>query len=216
MKAQYAVKLHGSHFPTTSGTTSACRHTIVHGADRLATLGAGLAHIRASSAHLSMQRRGAQHEIRGQLANIGAVHHQLEMRFLDVLPAFLKAIAHCHAETDLMAIRTGCDTGLKLGVDVLTHDVSLGCRRGAKHQRRANFKPYRATGLKYESFRPDGGSLNGNASCHGRHPGRADTKFLQYCAKIPIPRMIFGRCQHVVARKLLVHRVLMCIKSGIE
>jgi hypothetical protein len=57
-----------------------------------------------------------QHEITGGLANLGAVHHEFQVLFFDVLAAQLQAMRHGHLEADIVALGTGRNTALHLGI----------------------------------------------------------------------------------------------------
>src|SRR5437763_1559688 len=62
-------------------------NTLRHAADALAIPGALGADLGAFGAGVLVMRRIQQHEMRRRAANLGAGHHQTEMRGLDVLAA---------------------------------------------------------------------------------------------------------------------------------
>jgi hypothetical protein len=73
-----------------------------------------------------MQVRSAQHEIRARLANLGAIHHQPKVRWLDMLPAHFEAVVQGSLVADVMAFEAEPDAFFHFRVHV-THGVVLSC-----------------------------------------------------------------------------------------
>ena len=94
-------------------------HAIVHLADSLAIIRAGLANFSADAAGKHVTRRTAQHEIRRGVADLHAVGHELKMLGCDMRAARLEAVLINHVLTGVVALGTGLDTsGEIVAVDI--------------------------------------------------------------------------------------------------
>jgi len=76
-----------------------------------------------------LKLRATELKISRRLADLGAVHHETEVFWFNVLSAGLEAVVHGGLQADLMAIGTRLDTGLhgmfRGGVGWLIHGILL-------------------------------------------------------------------------------------------
>ena len=74
-----------------------------------------------------MEIRSPQHEISRALTYVRAIQHQPEMSGLHMLASHFKAVAERGAQTNIVALLTGIDTGLHLSGSDLLHDNLQFC-----------------------------------------------------------------------------------------
>jgi hypothetical protein len=99
-------------------------HTLVHVADLLAALRACVAYFRACCTDARVQLRIAQHEIGCRATDLGAINHETEMHWLDVLAAGFQTVVHRFVQARLIALKTFLNTLLHLWVRLMCHGLT--------------------------------------------------------------------------------------------
>ena len=84
------------HLFTAFRTSAACVDAALHIADPFAIIGTLAANLGAFSANVLMVPATDEHELSRRPANLGAGHHQLEMRRLSMLAAHFQTVPHRH------------------------------------------------------------------------------------------------------------------------
>ena len=98
--------------PAALGAFSTGFDAFIHSAEVLAIRRAGLADFGTDLANAMLKRRSAKLKIGRHLADLGAIHDEMEVWCFNVLSAGLKAMVHGGLQADLMATATSLDTGL--------------------------------------------------------------------------------------------------------
>jgi hypothetical protein len=109
------------HLPAAFCESSARLHALIHVTHLFAVLRARIAYVRARSADARVQWRTAQHEVRGGATDLRAIHHQPEMRRLDVLAARFETMVHRFMPAGLIALKTFVDALLHLRIHLMCH-----------------------------------------------------------------------------------------------
>lgn len=103
------------HLAAALGARAAGFDAIAHVADAFAVVGAGFANAGAGRADFRVTRRTAEHEIRCDVADLGAVEHEFEVIGFRMLAAHFKAVRRSGAQAHVVAVGALIDAGLHLG-----------------------------------------------------------------------------------------------------
>lgn len=98
--------LNAGHFAAALRAFAAGLDAVIHAADLLAALGAGVADLGADRANLLVKGRTAQQEVDRRLADFGAVDHQAKMSGFDVSASCRKAMGHRGMQAGFVAVTT--------------------------------------------------------------------------------------------------------------
>ncbi|EGE56223.1 hypothetical protein RHECNPAF_730022 [Rhizobium etli CNPAF512] len=109
----------GRHLPAAFSAAPAGIDTRLHIAHSFAVGRALRANLGAFTAGMFMVIGADQHEMRGRAANLGAGHHQPEMRRLRMLSTCFETVAHCRAKTNAIATQAVVDAFLHYRIHLM-------------------------------------------------------------------------------------------------
>ncbi len=124
-----------AHAAAFLGAAPAYLYAFIHFPQLLAAIGAGVADLRARGAYELMVSRIAQHEIGSRLANLGAVQHECEMLFFDMLAAKLQAMSRGHLPAGFVALTTSRDAVFGNGIGACHSDLRNWITRSHRSRR---------------------------------------------------------------------------------